>query len=99
MVNLSSRVYLLVWKMIFILDVMNCGLYLPLVHRRFRSHETLFSPAFRKNRRPTCEVELKSTSQACRRQRRARAMVVVADGVCSHMSEQYPRLYWWLCRR
>ena len=31
MVNLSSRVYLLVWKMIFILDVMNCGLYLPLV--------------------------------------------------------------------
>ena len=74
---------------------MNCGLYLPLVHRR-RSPVpftyNVFSPAFRKNRRPACkvkaEVELKSTSQACRRQRPA--MVVVADGVCSHMSEQYP---------
>ena len=83
MVNLSFRVHHLVWYMIFILHVINCGLYCCFWciadDRLFRSHKTFFSPVFQKNHRPDCEVELKSTSQACRRQ--MHAIVVVADGV------------------
>ena len=65
---------------------MNCGL----VHRQLHSHKTLFSPGLQRNRRRTCEVEVKSTSQARRRQRPA--IVLVANGVRSHtcMLERYP---------
>ena len=61
-------------------------------------HIKCFSlPVLQKNRRRACEVQLESTSQARRRQRPA--MVVVADGVCSHMSEQCRRQFGGICMR
>ena len=48
-------------------------------------------------RRHTFEVDSSSPSQPCRQWRPMTALG--AGGVCSSVSEVYPKRYWWLCHR